>query len=178
MRTPLSKDVSCEWGCFRSSSESECHNASPIQHLRSSIPDVASPTQRPQGLAKKLQMGSSGKVLSMDVHPSGDHVVVGMSDGRASWFDLDLSSTPYRTLRHHQLPVTSVAYHPRYPLFATASGETRALQLIKRPLVQPRWFPPSPWLLCRPCESEGEVEGDTARSAPLSLDRSMDLLIY
>lgn len=98
-----------------------------------------------QGLAKKLQVGGSGHVMGIDVHSSGDHLIVGLADGRACWFDLDLSSTPYRSLRHHSLPVTGVAFHPRYPLFATASddGTCHVLHgmvysdLMTNPLVVP-----------------------------------------
>lgn len=35
----------------------------------------------------------------MDIHSSGDHVIIGSLDRRMVWFDLDLSSTPYKTLK-------------------------------------------------------------------------------
>ena len=38
-------------------------------------------------------------ISTMDVHPSGDHVIIGSLDRRMVWFDLDLSSTPYKTLK-------------------------------------------------------------------------------
>jgi len=126
-----------------------------------------------QGLAKKLMLGGAGHVLSMDVHPSGDHLAVGVTDGRVCWFDLDLSASPYRSLRHHTLPVTSVAFHPRHPLLATASddGTCHVLHgmvyadLMTNPLVVPvrvlrahketrghgvqacRFHPKQPWVL-------------------------------
>lgn len=38
-------------------------------------------------------------------------------------FDLELSSKPYQTLRLHGKAVRAVAFHPRYPLFATAGDD-------------------------------------------------------
>lgn len=42
------------------------------------------------------------------------------------WFDLDLSTKPYKTLRLHSTAIRSVAFHKRYPLFASGSDD-RAL---------------------------------------------------
>lgn len=36
----------------------------------------------------------------MDVHPSGDHLIVGGYDRKLCWFDLELSDKPYRILRY------------------------------------------------------------------------------
>lgn len=38
-------------------------------------------------------------ISTIDVHPSGDHVIAGSLDRRTVWFDLDLASTPYKTLK-------------------------------------------------------------------------------
>jgi hypothetical protein len=35
----------------------------------------------------------------MDVHPSGDHLIVGGYDRKLCWFDLELSARPYKVLR-------------------------------------------------------------------------------
>lgn len=59
----------------------------------------------------------------MSVHPSGDHVVVGSYDRRVVWFDMDLASTPYKTLKYHSKALRSVGYHPSYPLMATAADD-------------------------------------------------------
>eukprot|EP00891_Asterochloris_glomerata_P004761 jgi/Astpho2/4761/fgenesh1_pm.00067_%23_71_t len=74
-----------------------------------------------QELAKKL-MGASG-IASMAVHPSGDHVLVGCEDRRVLWYDLDLSTKPYKALKYHQLALRAVAFHRSYPLFASASDD-------------------------------------------------------
>lgn len=36
----------------------------------------------------------------MDVHPSGDHLIVGGYDRKLCWFDLELSEKPYKVLRY------------------------------------------------------------------------------
>ena len=75
-----------------------------------------------QKLIKKLLSGC--KWLScLDVHPSGDHILAGSYDRRVVWFDLDLSSTPYKTLKFHEKALRAVLYHRRFPLLASASDD-------------------------------------------------------
>ncbi len=62
-------------------------------------------------------------ISSIDVHPSGDHVLVTSYDKRLCWFDLDLSIRPYKTIRNHDKAVRAAKYHPRLPLFADAADD-------------------------------------------------------
>lgn len=39
----------------------------------------------------------------MDVHPSGDHLIVGGYDRKLCWFDLELSEKPYKVLKYVRL---------------------------------------------------------------------------
>lgn len=75
-------------------------------------------------LVKKLISGCKW-ISCIDVHPSGDHLIVGSYDRRVAWFDLDLSSTPYKTLKYHTKVMTGV--RTRYYLLERiadyASGE-------------------------------------------------------
>ncbi|XP_028296672.1 ribosome biogenesis protein bop1-like isoform X2 [Gouania willdenowi] len=97
-----------------------------------------------QQLTKKLQANAKW-VSSMAVHPTGDHVICGSYDCRLSWFDLDLSTKPYRMLRHHKKAVRGVAYHRGYPLFASASDDGSVIvchgtvysDLLQNPLIVP-----------------------------------------
>ena len=75
-----------------------------------------------QQLAKKLVSGA-GRILSIDVHPGGDNVIAGTDDSRVLWFDLDLSTKPYKSIRKHGAAVRAVAFHRKYPLFASASDD-------------------------------------------------------
>ncbi len=63
-----------------------------------------------QKMVKKLVSGC--KMIScMDIHPSGDHLVVGSFDRRLAWFDMDLSSTPYKTLKFHEKAIRQIHFH-------------------------------------------------------------------
>eukprot|EP00873_Tetraselmis_striata_P035963 jgi/Tetstr1/456227/TSEL_042990.t1 len=75
-----------------------------------------------QSLAKKL-VGGSGVITSLDVHSGGDNLIVGCEDNRLMWFDMDLSTKPYRALKYHNQPIRGVSYHRSYPLFATSSDD-------------------------------------------------------
>ena len=46
-----------------------------------------------------------------------------VQDKRLAWYDLDLSTKPYRSLRYHEAALRGVAYHSRHPLFASASDD-------------------------------------------------------
>jgi ribosome biogenesis protein ERB1 len=51
-----------------------------------------------QTLLKTLQPGIKW-ISSLDVHPQGDHLIVGGYDRKLCWFDLELSEKPYKILR-------------------------------------------------------------------------------
>ena len=76
-----------------------------------------------QTLVKTLLSGSKW-ISSIDIHPQGDNVLIGTFDKRVAGFDMDLSSKPYKNLRYHSKAVRQVAFHKRYPLFAS-SGDVR-----------------------------------------------------
>ncbi len=54
---------------------------------------------------KTLQTGVRW-ISSMDIHPDGENVIMGSYDKKLCWFDLELGTKPYKTLRsvlHHCL---------------------------------------------------------------------------
>jgi len=97
-----------------------------------------------QAMVKRLISGCRW-ISSMDVHVSGDHVICGSLDRRMVWFDLDLSSTPYKTLKYHEKALRGVSFHPRYPLMASSSDDgcvhifhsTVYSDLMRNPLIVP-----------------------------------------
>lgn len=97
-----------------------------------------------QSLVKRLLSGCKW-ISSMDIHPSGDHIIVGSLDRRMVWFDLDLSATPYKTLRYHEKALRQVSFHPRYPLMASSSDDGSVhvfhsmvySDLMRNPLIVP-----------------------------------------
>ncbi|XP_033924121.1 ribosome biogenesis protein BOP1 [Melopsittacus undulatus] len=97
-----------------------------------------------QELTKKL-MSNCKWVSSMAIHPGGDNIICGSYDSKLAWFDMDLSTRPYRLLRHHKRALRSVAFHKRYPLFASASDDGTVIvchgmvynDLLQNPLLVP-----------------------------------------
>ncbi|XP_045192992.2 ribosome biogenesis protein bop1-like [Mercenaria mercenaria] len=97
-----------------------------------------------QEMSKKLVTNCKW-VSSMAVHADGDNVIIGGYDSRLSWFDLDLSTKPYQTLKHHKKAIRQVCYHKRYPLFASASDDCSLIvchgmvynDLLQNPLIVP-----------------------------------------
>ncbi|KAM3842090.1 ribosome biogenesis protein BOP1 isoform 2-T4 [Vipera latastei] len=97
-----------------------------------------------QELTKKL-LTNCKWVSSMAAHPGGDNLICGSYDSKLVWFDLDLSTKPYRVLRHHKAALRSVAFHPSYPLFASGSDDGSVIvchgmvynDLLQNPLLVP-----------------------------------------
>ncbi|KAJ3264447.1 Ribosome biogenesis protein erb1 [Chytriomyces hyalinus] len=75
-----------------------------------------------QDLIHKLHPGVKW-ISSMDVHPQGDNVLIGSYDKRLCWFDMDLSSKPYKTLRYHKSAIRNSTFHRTLPLFASCSDD-------------------------------------------------------
>ncbi|KAL7026113.1 hypothetical protein ACKWTF_013795 [Chironomus riparius] len=75
-----------------------------------------------QEMIKKL-LPSCKWIAKIAIHPKGDNLLVSTYDKKVMWFDLDLSTKPYQTLKLHQSAVRGVAYHSRYPMFASGSDD-------------------------------------------------------
>ncbi|XP_062987318.1 ribosome biogenesis protein BOP1 [Elgaria multicarinata webbii] len=97
-----------------------------------------------QELTKKL-LTNCKWVSSVALHPGGDNLICGSYDSKLAWFDLDLSTKPYRVLRHHKAALRAVAFHSHYPLFASGSDDGSVIvchgmvynDLLQNPLIVP-----------------------------------------
>ncbi|XP_014218575.1 ribosome biogenesis protein BOP1 homolog [Copidosoma floridanum] len=97
-----------------------------------------------QEMLKKL-LTNSQWISTMSIHPGGDNLLVGTYDKKLLWFDLDLSTKPYKTLRLHGSGIRGVAYHKRYPLFASGADDRSLIichgmvysDLMQNPLIVP-----------------------------------------
>ncbi|XP_066921058.1 ribosome biogenesis protein bop1-B-like [Clytia hemisphaerica] len=97
-----------------------------------------------QELTKKLVSGIKW-ISCLDIHPTGDNLIIGGYDKRLCWFDMDLSTKPYKTLRHHKRAIRQVTYHKQYPLFASSSDDGTVIishgkvfsDLMQNPLIVP-----------------------------------------
>jgi ribosome biogenesis protein ERB1 len=112
-------------------------------------------------------------ISSIDIHPSGEHVLATSYDGRAFWFDMELQVEPFRVLRQHSGAVRDVRYHRRFPLFASCGDDAKVYvfhgavfdDLVTNPRIVPvkelsgheknnvlgvlglAWHPSQPWLV-------------------------------
>ncbi|TFY81834.1 hypothetical protein EWM64_g2178 [Hericium alpestre] len=122
-------------------------------------------------------------ISTMDVHPSGDHLIVGGYDRKLCWFDLELSEKPYKIMRYHSRAIRSLHFHPTYPLFASSSDDGSIQifharvynDLMTDPLIVPlkilrghevreglgvlqvKWVPRQPWLVSAGADSNVAV---------------------
>ncbi|KAG0609240.1 hypothetical protein M758_8G169200 [Ceratodon purpureus] len=97
-----------------------------------------------QQLSKKL-MTSLNEISSMAIHPGGDNLILGSQESKMVWFDMDLSTKPYKAFKNHTKDIRAVAFHKTYPLFASCSddGTTSVFHgmvysdLLQNPLLVP-----------------------------------------
>ena len=97
-----------------------------------------------QELTKKLTPTVKW-ISAVEVHPGGDNLILSSYDKRVCWFDMDLSTSPYKTMRSHTQAVRCVAFHPRLPLFASAADDCTIqvyhgrvyADLLTNPLIVP-----------------------------------------
>ena len=75
-----------------------------------------------QKIVKKIITGCKW-LSSIDIHPSGDHIILGSYDRRVVWLDLDMSATPYKTLKYHEKAIRGVNFHTKYPLMVSGSDD-------------------------------------------------------
>ncbi|KAG8187228.1 hypothetical protein JTE90_020657 [Oedothorax gibbosus] len=119
--------------------------------------------------ASKVLLGNCKWISSMAIHPQGDNLIIGSFDSRLSWFDLEFSKKPYKTLKHHTKAIRQVGFHKRYPLFASTSDDGSVIichgmvysDLLQNPLIIPVkvlkgqgmsldccFHPQRPWIFC------------------------------
>ncbi|KAG9472872.1 hypothetical protein GDO78_016067 [Eleutherodactylus coqui] len=97
-----------------------------------------------QELTKKL-LANCKWISSIAIHPAGDNLIYGSYDSKLAWFDMDLSTKPYKVLRHHKKALRAVAFHRQYPLFASGSDDGSVIvchgmvynDLLQNPLIVP-----------------------------------------
>lgn len=80
---------------------------------------------------------SSEWISSIAVHPTGDHFIVGSHGKRITWYEMECTNRPY-TLRYHHGAVRSVAFHNKYPLFASSSDDGRVI--VTHAMVYKDWM--------------------------------------
>ncbi|GMI41444.1 hypothetical protein TrCOL_g11646 [Triparma columacea] len=124
-----------------------------------------------QTMVKKLYPNCK-YVTSMNLHSTGDHLILGTLDRKTIWFDLDLSDRPYKTMKYHEKAIRGVRFSRKYPLMASCADDgnvnvfhsTVYDDLMRNPLIVPvkvirahhqvgrlgataiAWHPKLPWI--------------------------------
>eukprot|EP00761_Pharyngomonas_kirbyi_P003382 gb/GECH01003386.1/.p1 GENE.gb/GECH01003386.1/~~gb/GECH01003386.1/.p1 ORF type:complete len:899 (+),score=169.03 gb/GECH01003386.1/:1-2697(+) len=75
-----------------------------------------------QKLVKKFR-GRCRWISDLAIHPSGNFFLTSGYDRLVEFFDMELTLRPFRTFKYHKNAARSVAFHPKYPLFASASDD-------------------------------------------------------
>lgn len=101
----------------------------------------------------------------MDVHPSGDHLIVGGYDRKLTWFDMDLSDKPYKVLKYVFLPMLATLFneleHGSHSCFVTISLWRCLIVDITHVLFAPS--PSTPNTHCLPpLQTTGRFRSSTA----------------
>lgn len=82
-----------------------------------------------QSVVKKLLSGC--KIITCaQVHPNGDHLILGSADRKLVWFDLDGGDKPYKKLRLHDQTMSTVSFHPNhkhFPLMVSTGHDCKAV---------------------------------------------------
>jgi ribosome biogenesis protein ERB1 len=100
------------------------------------------------------------------------------------WFDVDMGSKPYKSLKYHDKAIRNVQFSPRYPLFASSSDDGTVNifygmvynDLLQNAMIVPvkilkahqpdkvsglgamdfKWHPTQPWVIT--CGSDGAIK--------------------
>ncbi len=78
------------------------------------------------GTAVCLMCGSIDDILACRSIAGRCIFNAGAEDKRMAWYDMDLSTKPYRAMKYHNAVVRGVAFHRSYPLFASSSDDGSA----------------------------------------------------
>ena len=86
-----------------------------------------------QVLERKFARGMTVNTC-MSMSPSGSSFIVGSQDGKVLWYDVDRSE-PCKVISLRRGSISSVAWHPSYPLLATAghNGDVNLFHMSEAP---------------------------------------------
>ena len=102
-----------------------------VKKLSTNVKWISSIAVHPQGSLGNVQLGGPTQPFS------GDNIILGSYDRKLCWFDLDLGSTPYKTLRCALCPPEACLNRVlQLPPAGVAAGgvpqQVPALRLVQR----------------------------------------------
>jgi ribosome biogenesis protein ERB1 len=66
-------------------------------------------------------------IVNIEVHKGGDAIIAGTKDGKVGWFQLDMSTEPFKIMEYHGDKIKSVSFHKSYPLALSGSRNGKLL---------------------------------------------------
>jgi ribosome biogenesis protein ERB1 len=81
----------------------------------------------------------------MSLHRGGDNIIAGTKDGKVAFFQIDMSTEPFKILDYHGDKIKGVHFHNHYPLAISSSRNGKLLiyhfniheEIIADPVIVP-----------------------------------------
>jgi ribosome biogenesis protein ERB1 len=66
-------------------------------------------------------------IVNISLHKGGDAIIAGTKDGKVGWFQLDMSTEPFKIMDYHGDKMKAVNFHQAYPLAFSCSRNGKLL---------------------------------------------------
>jgi len=73
-----------------------------------------------QELSRKF-ISNLNTINKISIHKNGNDLIAGDKSGKVAWFQLELSSKPFKLMDYHQDKIKSVEFNNNFPLFLSCS---------------------------------------------------------
>ena len=79
-----------------------------------------------QELIRKF-ISNLNTITKISLHKNGNDLIAGDKSGKVAWFQLELSSKPYKLMDYHQDKIKAIDFNNNYPLFLSCSRNGKLL---------------------------------------------------
>ena len=79
-----------------------------------------------QELSRKF-ISNLNTITKISLHKNGNDLIAGDKSGKVAWFQLELSSKPFKLMDYHQDKIKSVDFNDNFPLFLSCSRNGKLL---------------------------------------------------
>ena len=66
-------------------------------------------------------------ITNLSLHRGGDNIIAGTKDGKVAFFQIDMSTEPFKILDYHGDKIRGVEFHNSYPLAVSSSRNGKLL---------------------------------------------------
>jgi ribosome biogenesis protein ERB1 len=79
-----------------------------------------------QEMVKKF-VSNLNTITNLSLHKGGDNIIAGTKDGKVAFFQIDMSTEPFKILDYHGDKIKGVHFHNSYPLAISSSRNGKLL---------------------------------------------------